>query len=113
MTNTALKTSSTVAALNDRFRRTFVGGIVVTTRGIHSLGPVFVTKMLVAVRGYSNFDEDNDPHGEHDFGSLTIEGCDVFWKIDCFDQSMRHRSEDPANQAITRRVLTIMLAEEY
>ena len=37
----------------------------------------------------------------------------VFWKIDSYDRDLRFGSENPANLATARRVLTIMLASEY
>ena len=37
----------------------------------------------------------------------------VFWKIDSYDRDLRFGSENPADSAVTRRVLTIMLASEY
>ena len=37
----------------------------------------------------------------------------LFWKLDYFDPSLSLGSEDPADEAKTCRVLTIMLAEEY
>jgi hypothetical protein len=37
----------------------------------------------------------------------------VFWKIDAYDRELRFGSEGPADPAVTRRVLTIMLASEY
>ena len=37
----------------------------------------------------------------------------VFWKLDYYDRDLRFGSEDAANPAVTRRVLTIMLSDEY
>jgi len=55
----------------------------------------------------------NDPWGEHDFGAVEIDGEKAFWKIDCYDRTLTAGSENPANEALTHRVLTIMLASEY
>ena len=76
-----------------------------------SLDEVVISDIFVAVQEFSNFTEDNDPHGEHDFGSFTVAGNKVFWKIDYYDQQLQYGAEslDPD----CRRVLTIMLAEEY
>lgn len=59
------------------------------------------------------FTEDNDPHGQHDFGAFTLDGRKIFWKIDYYDPSMEFGSEDPSDDEKTFRMLTIMLAEEY
>ena len=37
----------------------------------------------------------------------------VFWKLDYYDRDLRFASDDAANSAVTRRVLTIMLSDEY
>jgi len=37
----------------------------------------------------------------------------VFWKLDYYDRDLRFGSEDAANPTITRRVLTIMVSDEY
>jgi len=37
-------------------------------------------------RGFDNFNADNDPHGEHDFGSFELEGEKLFWKIDLYER---------------------------
>ena len=68
---------------------------------------------MAAVQAFNDFDQDNDPYGEHDFGRIEIEGQVFFWKIDYYDQSMQSASEDPSDPHKTMRVLTLMLAEEY
>ena len=65
------------------------------------------------VATFSELTADNDPHGEHDFGSFEIAGRKFFWKIDAYDAKMEFGSEDPSDPVKTTRVLTIMLAEEY
>ena len=61
---------------------------------------------------YESFSPDNDPYGEHDFGSFQLDSLTLFWKID-FDNAFDHGSPDPTDPAATKRVLTILLAEEY
>ncbi len=102
-----------IAELNDAFRRTGRGGRVLMTRGVAALGEDLVLRAVEAVRTFEAFTEDNDPYGEHDFGSFELEGRRIFWKIDAYDQDERYGSPDPADPAVTTRVLTIMLAEEY
>ena len=105
--------SNAIAALNDRFRATFVGGSVMVTNGLQGLGPEFVAEALAAVRAFNEFTKDNDPYGEHDFGAITVSSRKLFWKIDCYDPSMEYGSENPSDPEVTCRVLTVMLAEEY
>ncbi len=109
-----------IAALNDAFRTSLQGGKVLVTRGVEAQGPPFVAQALAAVQGFDAFTPDNDPHGEHDFGSFVLEGHKVFFKIDYYAPGVRfgladvqYGSEDPTDAAKTLRVLTICLAEEY
>ena len=101
-----------IALLNDDFRRTFRGGKVMMTSGVDELPDCVKAEALVQVANFSNFTADNDPHGEHDFGSFTLVGRKFFWKIDYYDTAMQFGSEDPSDPVKTARVLTIMLAEE-
>ncbi len=66
------------------------------------------------VNRFSEFTESNDPDGLHNFGVCEHAHIGkVLWQIDCYDRDYRDTSRDPADPDITRRVLTIMLEEEY
>ena len=102
-----------IRELNDRFRQTFAFGEVVCTQGIYRLPSWTKVNIFEAVRTFNRFDEDNDPYGEHDFGIVTVDGAKCYWKIDYYDQYLHSGSKDASDPHKTRRVLTIMLAEEY
>jgi hypothetical protein len=69
--------------------------------------------VLQKVRSFNEFGADNDPHGEHDFGSFKIDGETFFFKIDYYSSDMQGGSEDPSDPEKTTRVLTIMFASDY
>ncbi|MAK98428.1 MAG: hypothetical protein CL807_09680 [Citromicrobium sp.] len=102
-----------IRRLNDRFRRSGLGGDILITQGIQSLGEAGMQAVATKVAEFNKFDHDNDPHGEHDFGAFDHDGRRIFWKIDYYGPDMMSGSEDPSNPDVTRRVLTIMLASEY
>jgi hypothetical protein len=105
--------TNSIAALNDAFRTTFSGGKIVMTAGVDALPDAIKKQALATVAHFDEFDHDNDPHGEHDFGSFKLGGQTFFWKIDYYDKDLRFGSENPADAAKTARVLTLMFAEEY
>ncbi len=107
------KQATQIATLNDTLRTTGLGGQLFVTATLKSKGDAFVEKAFEKMRAFSSFSEDNDPYGEHDFGSFEMDGEKVFWKIDYYDLAMKNGSEDPANPVITKRVLTLMLASDY
>jgi Protein of unknown function (DUF3768) len=109
-----------ICGLNDAFRTQplFIGPALaanqlVITSGVAALGSDFIDRAVSAVRRYRNFGPDNDPYGEHDFGIFELDGQTLNWKIDYYDRLLEWGSPDPADPAVTRRVLTILLAEEY
>ena len=102
-----------IRELNDRFRTTMTGGRVMMTTGVDALPSDVKAMVIRRVATFSDFNADNDPRQEHDFGSFTLTGRKFFWKIDAYDKAMKFGSEDPADPSKTTRVLTIMLAEEY
>jgi Protein of unknown function (DUF3768) len=127
---TTREQTARIARLNDLARQAMgVACTAVATVGFRSLPVADQSQVRELIETYDAFDEDSDPHGERDFGTIYQLGdgrwtterprpCDdererVFWKLDYYDHDLRFGSEDPANPAVTRRVLTIMLADEY
>lgn len=102
------ETSAQIAELNDKHRRGMSGCTV--TKGVAALTPL-MNEIFIKVRDFSDFTEDNDPYGEHDFGCFEAYGKKLFWKIDYYDESLGYWC-DPLSPDC-HRVLTIMLAEEY
>ena len=102
-----------LAALNDALRQTFSGGRILTTQGVAALGDEAVQTVLQQLQTSDQFNQDNDPYGEHDFGVLEYAGEKLFWKIDYYDLNVQYGSEDPTDPKQTCRVLTLMLANEY
>jgi hypothetical protein len=102
-----------IRELNDRFRTTMTGGRALMTAGVNALPSDIKAMVIRRVATFSDFNEENDPHEEHDFGSFTLAGRKFFFKIDYLDAKMEFGLEDPADPAKTTRVLTIMFAEEY
>ena len=102
-----------IRELNDRARQSFTGCRVVITRGITDLDDDAVHQILGRARSYDHFTQDNDPYGEHDFGSFYWGEVQVFWKFDYYDLDYSMHSPDTTDETVTARVLTVMLAEEY
>lgn len=120
---TVLDTNAIIAAQNDSFRTTFgaslsIAGTVVQTQGVNALDYDLQVQVMVSVMTFSEFDEDNDPYGDHTFGAFTVSNDEagevaLFWKIDLYDTDYTFGSPDPSNPTATRRVLTILLRSEY
>ena len=109
-----MSTSNSIARLNDAFRTSFNGGLILHTDGFAVLPEEVRAEIDAKVRAYDRFTPDNDPYGEHDFGAFDQpDAGKIFWKIDYCDEEVRLGSVDPADPSRTVRVLTIMLAEEY
>lgn len=126
----AREQTARVARLNDLARRAMgVACTAVATAGFRSLPDADQSCVRELIETFDAFTDDNDPYGERDFG-MIYQLCDgswtterprsqedererVFWKLDYYDRKMEFASEDAANPAITRRVLTIMLSDEY
>lgn len=102
-----------IRRLNDDLRKGRGKGELLVTPGVIDLANGALPDIFALLRDYDAFTIDNDPYGEHDFGAFSYRGAKLFWKIDYYDRSLHFGSDDPANEAITTRVLTLMLAREY
>jgi len=112
MTKAVSTQSDLTRVLNDNFRSTFIGGRLMLSAGVAELPVDIKARLFLTVQSFSDFTRDNDPHGEHDFGSVEIDGETYFWKIDYYAPDLRSGAED-ASLPETMRVLTIMRADEY
>ncbi|MFD1158942.1 DUF3768 domain-containing protein [Roseovarius aestuarii] len=115
-----------IAAQNDLFRKALIDpvaaiemqskgiqGQVLVTPGVSGEGAEFQAAALAAVATDTRFTEDNDPYGDHTFGTVTVSRQKLFWKVDLYDTDFTYGSERPFDPCVTRRVLTIMCPSEY
>jgi hypothetical protein len=102
-----------IRKLNDALRINREGGYWKATDGVAALGYDTFAIFRDRIQAFDDFTFNNDPFGEHDFGKVTVDGTAVFWKIDYYSLDEQHHSPDPADPLVTKRYLTVMLAEEY
>jgi hypothetical protein len=102
-----------IAALNDVMRQNLIGGMAVITPGVAALGQEAVARIVKTIEVYDDFCHANDPHEEHDFGAFDADGKRIFFKINYFDKTLSMHSPDASDPTVTKRVITIMLADEY
>ena len=124
MNSEMLTTTKKVAKLNDKLRDqifskpntsvNFIKDKIMLSKGVSEMPTQQQMYILNRVKNFKKFNIDNDPYGEHDFGSFVDEEDNkIFWKIDYYDNDLKYHSEDKSNPAKTIRVLTIMKASEY
>jgi hypothetical protein len=112
------RTVQRIAQLNDQFRRgdPNISGIRVITAGLDNLLKqldIPQEQLAQTVADFDDFTQSNDPHSEHDFGVFEFHQHKLFWKLDLYNQDYSMGSDNPSDLTKTRRVLTIMLADEY
>lgn len=116
--------SLAVAQLNDQLRTSLSSAnssnAVCTIGVLDFIGDVSVfrgfkrrAELLREIASVKDFTPDNDPYGEHDFGSVEYDGQTFLWKIDYYDKDLEGLSPNPEDPDQTVRVMTIMLASEY
>lgn len=106
-----------IAELNDKLRQNIFTpmeyGTIIITNGVSILPIQEQIIIMNLVKNFNKFTAGNNPYGEHDFGKVSLNGIDYFFKIDYYDNDLTYGSENPSDNSITKRVLTIIRADEY
>jgi hypothetical protein len=102
-----------IAMLNDKLRKEgdTSRGVIAVTTGASASGNV--SAIMKAVREYDDFIDDSDYVDDHDFGMVTVDGENYYWKIDYFDSpECECLADDPADESVYR-LLIIMRTQEF
>ena len=120
-----------IAKLNDQLRAQILNAHtgfstafkskIVFSHDVSKMSEEDQKEILEIVRDYKTFSEDNNPHGEKDFGAFNFCSNDsiyetperYFWQINYYDNDLKYHSDDATDSSKTTRVLTIMKASEY
>jgi hypothetical protein len=95
--------SNKIQVLNDRFRQTFLGGRVMMTAGVAAMADNDRRTLLDRVRRFDGFSSENDPYGEHDFGSIDLGDCRYFWKIEYYDRTLTCGYADACRRVLNQQ----------
>ena len=107
-----------IAKQNDRFRRTWgadftISGRIAVMGDVAKLPPSSQVQIMQAVQKFNTFTEDNNPHGERNFGVFIItndgKNLELYWKIDLYNHFNDAGSDVSHDLQVPRRVLTISL----
>jgi Protein of unknown function (DUF3768) len=101
------ETTEQIRAAYDKLRTTGEGGSMYQTDGFASLPEADRQLAISKIRLFNDFTPENDPHGEHDFGSVKVNGVRIYFK--CETHGILHMNGKVKKQ----RMMTVMLADEY
>ena len=109
-----------IARLNDIFRASILKpapdqslGQVFCTASIMALPKADIQSIAEKVSLFDDFNEGDDPYGEHDFGSFTFKGKKIYWKIDYKDPSLEYKPNETTEPLEPNRILTILFSHEW
>lgn len=111
---------TTLGMVNNRFRAELLRRVqghhrILATQGVHSMGIQAVEDILNLVLAFKeeDFRSDFEPWGDRDFIVVENQGQKIWAKIDAYDLDQSHSSPNPLDDAVTVRVLTLMLPQEH
>ncbi|PIT02744.1 hypothetical protein TSA1_19790 [Bradyrhizobium nitroreducens] len=107
-----MERSSRIRALNDSFRQSFVGGVVMLSAGVDRLSPAAKSAVLSKIRMFSDF-APLEYSDEHDQIKIEVGGTKFSGQIEYYTRDLLFRSDDPADSGRTLRVLTVTKVDEH
>ena len=117
-----IKEINVVAVQNDVFRKRLwipyfgipdIQGRYVISKGVRSLAPQAQIEIFAMIRDEDEFHDDNCPSEHRNFGVVYHGNESIVWKIDYSDTNYRCNFGGYTDPKATRRVMTILLDEEY
>jgi hypothetical protein len=103
--------SLVIAELNDQLRSCIPllppPHILILTQGVQALHERLLAELFEKVKTFSEFNKSNDVYGERNFGTVSVERVNYFWKYDFYDETYSFYKPNG------NRVLTLMRADEY
>ena len=99
--------------LNDMLRIFHKNGEIVYSSGMSIFSNYDLFQIMRTISFYDDFNKDNNPYGEKDFGIVNFKNYKIIWKIDYYDNELKYHSSAPYDSNQTKRVMTVMLADEY
>lgn len=84
-----------IADINDSLRAHLPGALpephrLLLTLKVQRLAPEKLNTLLRQIANFNNFNIENDPFDEHDYGLILFEDEEYFFKFDYFDRSFKH-----------------------
>ena len=113
MTDATSSPANRIRALNDAFRRTFVGGAVVITAGVEALPADQRRSILAKVRAFDAFTRTTTPTASTTSASSSTATSAASGRSTTTTERWRCCRPIPPTPSVTTRVLTVMLADEY
>ena len=100
-----------IASINDHIRKSIPylphPHRMFLSASVAALSKETTERLFHDIRSVTDFPQDDDPYGERDFGSVTVDGNRFYWKFDYLDDNFEYFRLNG------NRSLTIMAADEY
>ena len=94
--------------INDRLRQSGIGGKVIVSGSVVSLGTPLIIDIFLKIRDYALFAPEDTAH---DRGSFPVGGHEIYWRISSNPALVRESKQKWFEG--TEKVLFILRGEEY